>query len=151
MYMCVCVYACVCEWWHDIRVVRVSLTKKVRIVQELKGWEGVSQRIFTGRATKSKNPDTDVTCMFKEQSGSQGSWNKLNRWIIEEDKTRGNNGENQEYTQIFCLIYQEIGVDINWGKEEAWSKFREWGEIKRFVLEMLGRHLSIRAWSSKEI
>ena len=37
----------------------------------------------------------------------------MNRWIIEEDKTRGNNGESQEYIQIFCLSYQEIGVDIN--------------------------------------
>lgn len=67
-----------------------------------------------GKNCKEQKPyDTDMTCVFKEQSGSQCSWNKLNSWIIEEDKTRGNNGENQEYIQIFCLSYQEIGVDIN--------------------------------------
>ena len=30
-------YMYVCEWWDYIRAVRVSLTKKVRIVQGLKG------------------------------------------------------------------------------------------------------------------
>lgn len=32
--------------------------------------------------------------MFKEQSGSQCSWNSLNKRIIAGDKMRGNGGES---------------------------------------------------------
>lgn len=90
-------------------MVRVSLIKKIKTVQGFKAWEELARGyLWEGHSSQrdklEQRPyNRDVSCMFKEQSGSQCSWNRLNKRIIKGDKIRGNGGESKKQLQFFFV------------------------------------------------